>query len=238
MKHTSKLVLVVLASAAVSSAQAQYNNGDLLLGFNTAASTGDLIIDLGNGNSLVAGGSQNLNGVIGLTPAQLVTALNANNLSLNNLNWGVVGGQSDPGNTYIYTTVNTGIAGGIGNAVSDNDTIGFSIVSGNRVVNNPGAGAGTSVKEAWLGGTGSVSSDYANPTAQTASTFASPVQFMSENFYKNVNGTVVLEGQFTLGSDGSFAFTSAVPEPATYGVVAGLGLLILSIRRQFLRKES
>src|SRR5215510_13151042 len=101
MKHTTKLALSAFAlAAAVSSAQAQYSSGDLLLGFNTAASTGDLIINLGNGNSLVSGGTRNLNSVIGLTPAQLVTALNANGLSLNNLNWGVVGGQSDPGNTY------------------------------------------------------------------------------------------------------------------------------------------
>jgi hypothetical protein len=50
-------------------------------------------------------------------------------------------------------------------------------------------------------------------------------------------GADVYEGFFTFKSDGEIDFTtatvSAVPEPATYGLLAGLGLLAVAMRRQF-----
>jgi hypothetical protein len=50
------------------------------------------------------------------------------------------------------------------------------------------------------------------------------------------NGTPTYEGYFTFQSDGEVDFSegtlSAVPEPSTYGLLAGLGLLGLAFRRQ------
>jgi hypothetical protein len=50
-------------------------------------------------------------------------------------------------------------------------------------------------------------------------------------------GVDVYEGFFTFKTDGEIDFTtatvSAVPEPATYGLLAGLGLLAVAMRRQF-----
>jgi hypothetical protein len=40
-------------------------------------------------------------------------------------------------------------------------------------------------------------------------------------------------GYFTLEEDGTTLYTSAVPEASTYGLIAGLGLLGLALRRQF-----
>ena len=64
-----------------------------------------------------------------------------------------------------------------------------------------------------------------------------------EDLYKGVNsgGTVSMNyvGYFTFDNTGaspSFGFTPSafvpVPEPATYGLMAGVGLLLLSLRRQ------
>jgi hypothetical protein len=50
------------------------------------------------------------------------------------------------------------------------------------------------------------------------------------------NASDTYEGYFTFKSDGEVDFTaaglSAVPEPSTYGLIAGLGLLGLAFRRQ------
>jgi hypothetical protein len=50
-------------------------------------------------------------------------------------------------------------------------------------------------------------------------------------------GSDVYEGFFTFQTDGEIDFTTAavaaVPEPSTYGILAGLGLLAVSVRRQF-----
>jgi hypothetical protein len=44
-------------------------------------------------------------------------------------------------------------------------------------------------------------------------------------------GSDVYEGYFTFMNNGEVTFT-AVPEPATYGILAGIGLLALAVRRQ------
>src|SRR5262249_29472526 len=60
------------------------------------------------------------------------------------------------------------------------------------------------------------------------------VGLASADFYAVVgNGSAPsVLGSFALDKTGMITFT-AVPEPSTYGVLAGLGLLILCLRRQF-----
>lgn len=51
-----------------------------------------------------------------------------------------------------------------------------------------------------------------------------------------VGGPDTYEGYFTFQTDGEVDFTTAVvavPEPATYGLLAGIGLLAVGMRRQF-----
>jgi hypothetical protein len=251
MKRINKMALAAIAATALAaSAQAQYNSGDLLLGFTTSASHGDLVIDLGSFASLTSG-DLNTSGHTGFAnDAALATALGANGLSLNSLSWGVVGGFSTvPSAPYgIYTTVAHGTAfptlaqSSIPNAVGDNDTLGNSIGSGKQAITDPTAQNGNSVSEVWhnSAGTASLQVDWIDPTTATSGTFGTGLNYLSEDLYYQAKGAGAVDvGTFTLGSDGSLTFAAtAVPEPATFGLFGGFGLLLLALRRQFARKAS
>jgi hypothetical protein len=52
------------------------------------------------------------------------------------------------------------------------------------------------------------------------------------------SGQQVKDSFFTLGTDGTLTYGAAVPEPGVYGLFAGAGLLVLSLRNQFRRKQA
>jgi hypothetical protein len=251
MKNSIKVALVAAALAAANAAQAQYNanNDELLLGFTHSGSTGDLVIDLGRFQSLTSGDLNTLGFTGYSTDAALKAAINGpNGLSLNSLSWGVVGGHApNPNSAGIYTTVFHGTTfptkngSLIASAVGDNDTLGNSILSGKQAITDPSALNGNSVTEIWHNSAGSalLQIDWIDPTSQTSSTFLTGgTQFLTEDLYVQSlgGGKASLVGSFTLGSDGSLTYAAAaVPEPATYGVLSALGLLAVSIRRQFVR---
>jgi len=256
MKRINKMALAAIAATALAaSAQAQYisGNNDLLLGFTTTASTGDLAIDLGSFSSLPSGVDLNTSGNTGFgSDAALKTALGQNGLSLNSLIWGVVGGNAGnaPASYNIYSTVAHGVAfphlpaAGIPIAMGDVDTLGLSITSGRSAIVDPTLGNGNSVTEVMhnAGGSALLQTDWTDPTTTTSGTFSSGgTQYAVEDLYYQQKGQVggTLEGTFTLGSDGSFVYNAvAVPEPATFGLLGGFGLLLLALRRQFARKAS
>jgi hypothetical protein len=43
-------------------------------------------------------------------------------------------------------------------------------------------------------------------------------------------------GTFTLDNTGTVTF-NAVPEPSAYGIIAGAGLLVVSLRNRFSKKQ-
>jgi len=78
-----------------------------------------------------------------------------------------------------------------------------------------------------------------NVETTTGSSFGAG-NFVRMDFYAEngnaTSGTSTYEGYFQLNGDGSAFFDPvglvAVPEPATYGLLAGLGLLVLALRKQ------
>jgi len=251
MKKMNKMALAAVAASALAAtaAHAQYNNNanELLLGFTTAASTGDLVIDLGTASSITSlSGTTDLNahGNTGFSASALAAALGQNGLSINGLTWGVVGGSSpNAANQDIFFTVAHGAPKPSAfpnyTGVADVDSAGFSITSGKNAVVDPTQGTGTSFSEAIAaaGGSGSFVTDTGKtPTTKTPASGAFSV---SEDLYESIKGSssTVFEGTFTFDNLGNFSFTP-VPEPATYGLLAGLGLLALTVRRQFTRKLS
>src|ERR1017187_441324 len=127
MKHLLKNLLIATATVAVAaSAQAQYHNGDLLLGFTQAGAANDYILDLGSLASLSDGQTWNLG-----------TTLNGNVANLNNLSWGVLGALSAGGNIFS-TTDGTATP----NPFTSYNTIKTPIISlGNIGANSPFTGA-------------------------------------------------------------------------------------------------
>jgi hypothetical protein len=259
MNQIKKTALLALAGAAlVSTANAQYtaNNNDLLLGFTPGTPSTDYIIDLGSATAVGVGGSSvvDLSGSVSLSQLQSLYGLGMANLQL-----GVVGG-SKLGNGDIYSTIlrdggagvassaNTSLtAPGQGSSSATKLLVNYpNTIGGNLLSSSSSATVATSDSSSWksvmlpgspaVGGT--FTEDYHNPDSTYSGT-----GLLYEDLYQAVggaSGAAVYKGYFTFGNDGTFTFTPAtlaVPEPSVYGVFAGAGLLLLSLGRQFTRKQ-
>jgi hypothetical protein len=254
---TKQIKAVMLASAAAAfavSAQAQLpvsgytdNHNDILIGFTKAGSTGDLVIDLGTASQIGVGGTGpvdlNLNGNVGQTSSDLLNQLTGLFGSTSVIQWGSVGGHFTSGaNFAIYSTVAHGATapfapGAPGQIMGAVNTAGHALadigggVTANQAVVDPTQNFGESWTEIVAPGTlsSSFSNKYYNPDSALASVTV-------EDLYVSTATSQSLLGTLTFTS-GNLVFTPvAVPEPATYGALAGLGVLALSLRRQFMRK--
>jgi hypothetical protein len=236
-RNRQALYLGVAVLTAAVGAQAQPvnkytdNNDELLLGFTTPSSTGDLVIDLGKATQVIPGGTNTVdliaNGNVGQSAAALQAQLNNLYGSMNRISWGVVGGHYTSGlNAAIYSTVNQGASappapGAWGQTVSSINTAGETIDGSGAVANqqvvDPTFAVGTSWSEIIAPGTTGLafSGTYHNPNSTTPSTFAgATTQYQSEDLYLSMtSGHVVYQGHFTLGSDGSLTFTPASSVP-------------------------
>jgi hypothetical protein len=229
-------LLAALGLAGVSAAQAQtYTAGDLLVGFTTSSGS-DLIYDLGQASALHNGE----------TFSGLSTLLAVDFSSLSALQWGVIGDINSGSPRTAYTTTAVGgstpstITGSTKMNQINNVMLNF---SGDFAGQAPVAGSSTTISandpNSWNVQTtpnATLSTDYINTYGNPNVTGAT-----SDSFFRIFNNTTAptLLGGFTLGADDSFTFnTVAVPEPATYGVLAAAGLLLVSLRNQFSRKQA
>jgi hypothetical protein len=240
----------------VISAQA-YSDNDLILGFTTATSTGDLVVNLGQPAVVGVGGSTtvdlNTSGNTGFTNAAgLLAELKSLYGSMNRLTWGVVASHfHNATNGAIYSTVLHGAAapppGNNQFALANNEigtvatTIDGTFTPINTAVVDPTAGTLSSWNEVMNSGGRSGTSlvtDYNNPNSTTSSTFSSGANTIQEDLYLTTyqQQAPVLLGTFTLGNDGSFKFTpsAGVVAPAATtlaasSVTAGTALLNASI---------
>lgn len=221
-------LLAALGLASVSAVQAATYNGDLVVGF-TLQTGNDLVYDLGSLSSLGASHSWSL--------GSLFTTTFGGGYDINSLNWGVVGTQVNKQVGYItlgslslnQADLNAMYAGAAGLEA------GF-----------PTVGAGTHIAI--------VNSDDNSWNQQTLNG-AKPTQLDNSLGNPNLTGTgssdlikylndttSSTEGTFTLDGTGTLSFASAtvvaVPEPTTYGLLAGAGLLVVSLRKQFRSKNA
>lgn len=239
-------MLAAASAAALShAAQAQntvgdQNPGDLILGFTGGAN--NYIADLGQ----LTGGHQDLSGGINL--ATFNAAGYSTGASISGKNAGFVGSDIglDP-RTYIFATV----AHGSGAPPTPTAQGSIQQASGN-------------VSAVLLG---NVSPSDAQSWSQLIAQNSTTAGGNGNNFTQNAavnplqtfNGTVLVEdlwkndatsgaqpwtelGTLTLNFGGATPTVTfdpvAVPEPATYGILAGAGLLALSVRRQLGRKSA
>jgi len=245
MKNLYKAALLAaLGLGTIASAQAQftysgtpqsgggatYPGSDLILGF-TSTSGNDTEFNLGTEASLVNGETWNLSSIL--------TSYN-----LSTVDWGVVG------------TVTTGHL----SYLTYDDA-----VYGNNLPVLTGVGAWTNIKNAT---TAIYNNAFSSTAVDSAATIAASsasswdsqtvnptlgTQYQNENVNPNLAGDGTVDfwvqnegagtdsniGTFSLASDGVVTFNvAAVPEPATYGLLAGAGLLIVALRRQFSVKKA
>jgi len=189
MRKTPKYALLLASALAVAaSAQAQYVNGDLLVGFTGGSQ--DFIYDLGQASSLTLGRTWNLGANLGTQ-------------------FGVLGAQSTGRHIYATSFDNVNENGFspanlFFNARADITTIAGGLTVGNSRTTTPAAAdwtTGWTYQTAQAAGTpgNTFQNDYFNPNVSVSSI---------AYFYDNLNsGTVTAAGFFSYNSSsGQFQF--------------------------------
>lgn len=259
MKNSYKATLLIaLGLASVSAVRAQ--TSDLLLGFNDAAgpstAQNDYVIDLGlTGNALIADATAN-NGTYNLSStfsaSTFNTAFGTDSGALSDVAAGVVGGVAGVPTAYLFQT---SLVGNSPTTLASSATPAFnnSLASaGASTIGEYGSG-GQSGWTAFVAASPSslgtltsgsdVSAQTGNPLGQLSSGVLDLTLWENTETKAGTHEAVqgwVDEGtiDINLNNDTIGFSTVAVPEPSTYGLFAGAGLLAVALRRQFSVKNS
>jgi hypothetical protein len=254
MNKLNKIALVAAGVALVAQgARASFTVNDLYLGFTQGSASSDLIIDLGQASSLFGSSSVvNLSADLG----GLTTFNSIFNSTANGVSMAVVGGNNTFGQFGVFATQVR--AGGAGDATVPGSSISAGHSSSQM---SGGAATITGLASGGLPTAGNSVSDSSKSYSSGIDLTTSATSFVGktgvnpagaigvsgliyEDLYAATTATAyAYKGYFTFDyNNDSLTFTpaalAAVPEPATYGVFAGAGLLVLSLRRQFARKTA
>lgn len=256
MKYFTKAAVLAAGVALVSqAAQAAFTANDLYVGFDSSLGSSDLVLNLGLGSSLFSQTSVvNLSGdftpntfnsvFTGGAAGVSMSVVGANNAFNNNAVYtsaprvGGAGTASVPGSNLATLGHSTSQINGGASAVSGITTlpatVGASVLDSSKPFSATGIISG-STATSFFGKTG----------AQPQSTIGVSGLIYQDLWKGTVAAGYTYQGYFTFdGSTDSLTFTSAnvptvaVPEPATYGALAGAGLLALSLRGQLRRKQA
>lgn len=237
-------LLAALGLASVTAARAD-SGGDLIVGFTVGSGT-DVYYNLGAASALTSGETWNVNAAL--------TAAGLNN-SLSTVQWGVLGDNVN-GNT-AFTSPHTAITwASTGNGVAPETLASYSAFNSlqtpiNSIISSAGAFGGNLGA---MGNQGTIDasspnswySESLNPTLGTqwynafGGITANVTGLSSDALYQIVdNSSAPVDlGGFSLDNTGTLTFTAvSVPEPTTYGLIAGAGMLLVSLRNQFRRSK-
>jgi PEP-CTERM motif len=248
-------LLAALGIGSITSIQGAPN--DLLVGFtDTAGSvTENYVIDLGQESALLAAAAGAPGQIVNLTgdfsQSLYNNAFASDGNNLNAVNTSVVGGKSS-----------TDIFGTVGQLQTQNGPItpsqlGIAVNAVNNTsAGNPGilsvGSFSVSVAQSFgQPGSSATGADYTDGTGNNPASQLSSGQVIENLFGATQGGTILHPNVSGWSYLGTFIFNLndpnntilfslnpvAVPEPATYGALAGAGLLLLSLRRQLNRKN-
>ena len=233
MNKLAKLAVAVAGLALVTQA-AKAANDDIILGFTGNGAANDYVLDLGNAiTSVGVNGSSTTD----LTSFFNLTTFNATfTAGVNGVMMGAGGGKQGL-SADLYITELQG-AGAPLSATTAADSSGAGDFNGVSLGTPSASGASSFTTLVNTGGHTSVLTDTG---IQASSTIGSGL-IMEDLWFNTKGGAWVDKGVLTFDTTGaspSLTFTpTAVPEPSTYGLFGGAGVLALAVRRQFRRKTA
>lgn len=260
-KLTTAAVLVggaIVASQSAFGATYSSTPNNLLFGFQNAAGGGteDYIIDLGAASSIVGQtsvvnlssdfSSADFNAVLGSSSSMFGGVIGA-------AGTGVGGNNSSTADLYATQLRSGGpgpspaTAGSVAPAglTRAQDNSAYSAISGTLV--SPAAGSGTlDTTKSWEAqiDPGTTSPSYHSVTGINADSSVSTSSVLYEDLWYTTSSSIsgskafTYEGYFTLdAANDTLTFTGAnvavaVPESGTFGLLAGVGMLLVALRRQ------
>jgi hypothetical protein len=232
---------VDLGSLSSLTSRAQANGGTVQL--NAYSTTGQLLATFGNVNGLTFS-------VFG-TQASATPSLVTDYVTLKRVNPSVQNNAPNDLTSSGTSSLSSGIKGiiGVGTATgilpwsANNPADPVGNTANVAIIPTSGASSANSFTVKNSGANAALGAD-PNPVGNTTPANFSSGSIVSDLFeYDPLGGThkTVYQGDFTFNSDGTLDFTTAftsAPEPSTYGLAAAGGLLLVSLRHQFRRKQT
>jgi len=256
-------VVAAVAALAVQGAFAGANNNNLVLSINNNDGGGntEFTVNLGQISTFTPIPNYDLSGFMSTFNSQYASA------AASGLNVGVAGGQngqgglSGAGNDVFTTTLRVG---GSSYTTAGTESAPTPATPSKANIGNAGGIAGGVVSfgsNLSTGDANSFTTLFAKDPTTTGTAANSFTSFLGgDNPLQTMTGTSIVldlwkdtvtssgttgwayQGDFTLdlsGAQPSLVFDAApVPEPSTYGLFAGAGILALSLRRQFRSKNA
>jgi hypothetical protein len=229
MKNSYKLALLtVLGLTSVTAAQA-YTSGDLLIGVYQPGVANTEVLDLGSLATLTSEGSVDLTSA--LASAGFSTTLSSS------AEFGVLGAVTSGNGTVNHNTY-LSTPGTTPPTIANFTSFGTSKAPIVTLGNNPGAqgvGSGPDYFSSITIGDGGIADALGGFVTQTSVTGTADLFTIADN-----GSAPVLDGTLSLSPTSEvLTFTAVpVPEPAAYGLLAGAGLLIVSLRNKLRSKKA
>jgi len=225
----------------VGNSQAQtYNAGDLLVGIYDPSAANTLVVDLGSASSIVSQNFQQWNLSADLTAAG-ITLSGASQYGVVGATTGASGSIFSTGlGSSSYSPANANNASSDVSTIAGNGATGYNIqpLSGVSAVGNDWYNQTIVVPAA----SGTFIADIGNPNT-TAGTeeilYQSITSEVNNRTHVTTPGSEVSDLPFLLDpTSGTLTYGAPVPEPSTYALVAGAGLLALTFRNKLVRKQA
>jgi PEP-CTERM motif len=252
MNKFAKLAVVSAALALVAQA-AQAAPDDIIIPFSAPGVANDYILNVGQ-YSAVVGAAQAASAPIDLSSSFSASSFSTafSGAAAGSVTMAAIGGSTvGVGADSFLTQLRVGspAANTAGSSLGGQTTVTQPALQSTAnalatgLVSQGNASSWTTLQPTFVNGVGINPSAAISGTTIQEDLYQEVDAFVGSGKTRHLQGTWAYEGYFSLDTGaGTLSFTpndvSAVPEPTTYGVLAGAGLLALSLRRQLNGKQA